>query len=151
MKKFSFNLDGVLNYRQQVLDGLQGEYARAMRRVQEQQTRLDKLQQQYRQLNIQFHEEAAAGITAADAMGYENGLRVLEQKIASETQVLKTLQQKAEEKRQQMLQAHLDATVLERLKEKKKEAYQKELQKSDEQFIDELVSATRVIEGSSSI
>ena len=151
MKKFSFNLDGVLNYRQQVLDGLQGEYSRAMRRVQEQQALLEEVKQRYQQLNLRFHEEAAAGITAADAMGFENGLRVLEQEIAHQTQTLKTLEQQAEEKRREMLQAHLDAAVLERLKEKKREAYQKEVQKSDEQFIDELVSAPRVSERSSRI
>ena len=42
-----------------------------------------------------------------------------------------------------MMQAHIDTTVLERLKEKKLQEYQKDVQKSDERFIDELVSASR--------
>ena len=141
MKKFQFGLDGVLGYRQQVLEGQQNEYSKALRRVREQQERLEDAQARYQALNRQFREEASVGISIADAMGFENGLRVLELEIARETQTLRTLEQEAEKLRGRVIQAHMDAAVLERLKEKKKDAYQKEVQKSDEQFIDELVSA----------
>ena len=144
MKKFQFGLDRVLDYRQRILEGRQNEYATATRRVQEQQARLDAVQERYQGLNNRFREEAAAGITIADAMSYENGLRVLEREIARETQTLQRLEQEAKEKRQRMLQAYMDATVLERLKEKQRDAYQKEVQKRDEQFIEELVSAARL-------
>ncbi|WP_294551560.1 flagellar export protein FliJ [uncultured Pseudoflavonifractor sp.] len=145
MKKFQFSLDNVLSYRQQVLEGQQNEYVKALRRVQEQQARVDDVRLRYQQLNQQFREEAASGITAADAMGFENGLRVLEMEITRESQTLQKLQRAAEEQRAKVLQAHMDAAVLERLKEKKRTAYQKEEQKRDEQFIDELVSANRVV------
>lgn len=145
MKKFKFGLDNVLSYRQQVLEGQQNEYVKALRSVQEQQARLEHTQLKYQKLNQQFREEAAAGITAADAMGFENGLRVLELEIVRETRTLQKLQREAEEQRSKVLQAHMDAAVLERLKEKKRIAYQKEEQKRDEQFIDELVSAMRVV------
>ena len=144
MKKFQFCLDRVLDYRQRILEGRQNEYATATRRVQEQQARLDAVQERYQSLNNRFREEAAAGITIADAMSYENGLRVLEREIARETQTLQRLEQEAKEKRQRMLQAYMDATVLERLKEKQRDAYEKEVQKRDEQFIEELVSAARL-------
>lgn len=144
MKKFQFGLDRVLDYRQRILEGRQNEYATATRRVQEQQARLDAGQERYQSLNNRFREEAAAGITIADAMSYENGLRVLEREIARETQTLQRLEQEAKEKRQRMLQAYMDATVLERLKEKQRDAYEKEVQKRDEQFIEELVSAARL-------
>ena len=144
MKKFQFGLDRVLDYRQRIMEGRQNEYATATRRVQEQQARLDAVQERYQSLNNRFREEAAAGITIADAMSYENGLRVLEREIARETQTLQRLEQEAKEKRQRMLQAYMDATVLERLKEKQRDAYEKEVQKRDEQFIEELVSAARL-------
>ncbi|WP_300268255.1 flagellar export protein FliJ [uncultured Flavonifractor sp.] len=144
MKKFQFGLDRVLDYRQRILEGRQNEYATATRRVQEQQARLDAVQERYQSLNNRFREEAATGITIADAMSYENGLRVLEREIARETQTLQRLEQEAKEKRQRMLQAYMDATVLERLKEKQRDAYEKEVQKRDEQFIEELVSAARL-------
>lgn len=141
MKRFRFGLDGVLGYRQQVLEGEQNEYAKALQRVREQQDRVEDAQARYQDLNQRFREEAAAGMTAADAMGFENGLRALEVEIARETQTLQTLRQEAEKKRARVLQAHMDAAVLERLKEKQRDAYQKEVQKSDERLIDELISA----------
>ena len=144
MKKFQFGLDRVLDYRQRILEGRQNEYATATRRVQEQQAKLDAVQERYQSLNNRFREEAAAGITIADAMSYENGLRVLEREIARETQTLQRLEQEAKEERKRMLQAYMDATVLERLKEKQRDAYEKEVQKRDEQFIEELVSAARL-------
>lgn len=146
MKKFQFGLDNVLGYRQQVLEGRQNEYARAARMVQEQQEKLDQIRDRYSQLNRQFREQAARGMTAADAMGFEYGLRGLEQQITREDCQLQKLQQEAEEKRSQMLQAHMDAAVLERLKEKKKNAYRKEVQKSDERMIEELVGTVRLME-----
>lgn len=141
MKRFRFGLDGVLGYRQQVLEGEQNEYAKALQRVREQQDRVEDAQARYQDLNQRFREEAAAGMTAADAMGFENGLRALEVEIARETQTFQTLRQEAEKKRARVLQAHMDAAVLERLKEKQRDAYQKEVQKSDERLIDELISA----------
>lgn len=141
MKQFRFGLDGVLGYRQQVLEGQQNEYAKALQRVREQQDRVEDAQARYQTLNRRFREEAAAGMTAADAMGFESGLRVLELEIAREMKTLQTLRQEAEEKWKRVLQAHMDAAVLERLKEKQQDAYRKEVQKSDERFIDELVSA----------
>ena len=71
------------------------------------------------------------------------GLRALEREIARETKALRDLEAEAEKRRIQMLQAHQDAAMLEKLKEKKQEDYRKAEQKQDELFIDELVSAVR--------
>lgn len=143
MKKFRFGLDSVLDYRRQVLDGCQGEYAQAMEQVRRQEARKADAEDRYCQLNREFRDEAAAGITAADALVYEGGLRLLEQEIARETQLLEECRRIAEEKREQMMRAHIDKTVLERLREKKWQDYNKEVQKSNELFVEELVSAAR--------
>lgn len=143
MKKFQFGLDSVLDYRQQVLESRQNEYAKGLQKVAQQQQVLDEIQVRYHDLNRRFREEAALGITIADAMAFENGLRVLEMEITRESKRLKELEAEVEKLRARVLEAHQDAAILERLKEKKKDAYQKQLQKQDEQFIDELVSAVR--------
>ncbi len=149
MKKFQFSLDSILGYRQQVLESRQNEYAKALAQLREQQARVDDAKERYRRTNQQFREQAANGITAADALGFENGLRALEHEIARETRRLEELRQKAEEKRALVVEAHKDATMLERLKDKQLDAYQKDLQKNDERFIDELISATRAAKSES--
>ena len=40
MKRFQFGLDTVLQYKRQVLDGAQNEYAEAIQRVRQQERRL---------------------------------------------------------------------------------------------------------------
>lgn len=143
MKKFRFGLDSVLDYRRQVLDSCQGEYAQALDQVRQQETRKAEVEDRYRQLNQEFRDAAAAGITAADALAYEGGLRLLEMEINRESKLLEEYRRTAEEKRERMMQAHIDKAALERLREKKWQDYNKEVQKSDELFIDELVSARR--------
>lgn len=147
MKKFRFGLDSVLDYRRQVLDSCQGEYAQALDQVRQQEARKAATEDRYRQLNQEFRDAAAAGITAADALTYEGGLRALEQEITRESKLLEEYRRTAEEKRERMMQAHIDKAALERLREKKWQDYNKEVQKSDELFIDELVSARRGVAG----
>lgn len=67
----------------------------------------------------------------------------MEQEIAREVKILQERESQAEKHRALVLQAHMDASILERLKEKQQTAYQKEVQKQDERFIDELISAER--------
>ena len=88
---------------------------------------------------------AEEGITIADAMGYETGLRVLEKEIQAQEKRLRQLQEEAEEKRLKMVAARQETASLEKLRDHKLEDYQKMVQKQEEQFIDELVSTTRVM------
>ena len=145
MKKFQFSLDTVLRYKLQVLENLQNESAVAAPRVREQEALLRQTEGRYRDLNQEFREAAAEGITIADAMGYESGLRVLEKEIQAQEKRLRQLQDEAEEKRLKMVAARQETASLEKLRDHKLEDYQKMVQKQEEQFIDELVSTTRVM------
>ena len=84
MKRFQFGLDTVLQYKRQVLDGAQNEYAEVIQRVRQQERRLREAEARHRSLNQQFRRAEAEGITIADAMGYEMGLRMLEGEIQRE-------------------------------------------------------------------
>ena len=95
MKKFRFGLDSVLDYRRQVLDGCQGEYAQALDQVRQQEARKAETEDRYRRLNQEFRDTAAAGITAADALTYEGGLRLLEREIAQEDKLLEDAREPA--------------------------------------------------------
>ena len=145
MKKFQFSLETVLRYKEQVLESLQNEYAAAAQRVREQEALLRQTEGRYRDLNQEFRTAAEEGITIADAMGYETGLRVLEKGIQAQEKRLRQLQEEAEEKRLKMVAARQETASLEKLRDHKLEDYQKMVQKQEEQFIDELVSTTRVM------
>lgn len=79
-------------------------------------------------------------------MGYEMGLRMLEGEIQREESRRTSFQTEAEERRKRMIAARQDTSSLEKLREKKLESYEKELQRQEELRIDELVANTRAVE-----
>lgn len=143
MKKFKFSLDTVLSYKQQVLGALQGEYAEAMAQVRAQEALLEKLWQEYRDCNEDYRDQAMEGMPITDALMYQNALRAAEQEIQRETKRLEELQAEAERRREKMVDAKKETSSIEKLREKKLDAYHKAEAKSEELFIEEFVSSTR--------
>lgn len=145
MKKFKFSLDSVLSYKQQVLDALKGEHAAILAQVREQEEVLEAVWKAYRDCNEEYRQRKAEGITVTDAMFYQNGLRVLERDIQRETEKLEALRRKEEKKRQEVVDAKIDTSSIEKLKEHKLEDYRKAEQKAEEQRIEEFVSTARAM------
>ncbi len=140
MKKFKFSLDTVLTYKQQVLDSLQTEHAVAIAEVQKQREKLTHLQHSYRVYAEEYQTRCKEGMGIKDAIAYQAGLRAREREIEQEMGVLSNLQRKEEEKRNLVVEAKLETSSLEKLQEKKLNAYNTALAKSEEQFIEEFVS-----------
>ena len=149
MKKFQFSLDHVLDYKQQVLEGLQNEHAIMIQRVRSQEECLEGLRQRYRDCNRELREAEAVGITVAEAMRLESGLRFWEKEIVKNEKLLAQYQKETEEKRKQVVAARQDTASLEKLKDKKHMDYRREVQKGEEQFIEELVAARRIVTAAS--
>ena len=143
MKKFKFSLDTVLSYKEQVLDALKGEHAAILVKVREQEDYLDGLWSKYRAYNAEYSQRKIEGMTILDATIYQSGLRHMETVIQQETERLETLRKEEEAKRQEVVEAKKETSSLDKLKEKKLEAYHKEEAKSEELFIEEFVSSTR--------
>lgn len=144
MKKFKFSLDTVLSYKQQVLEALQGEHALALAAVREQETLLEDLWQEYREYNAEYRRRAEEGLVLTEALMYQNGLRAAEQEIQRQTQRLEDLRAEEEKKRERVVEAKKDTSSIEKLKEKKLDAYHKAEAKSEEAFIEEFVSTMRI-------
>ena len=144
MKKFKFSLDTVLSYKQQVLEALQGEHALALAAVRAQEELLEDLWQGYRDYNAEYRQRAEEGLPRTEALMYQNGLRAAEQEIQRETRRLEELQAEEEKKREAVVEAKKDTSSIEKLKEKKLDAYRRAEAKSEETFIEEFVSTMRV-------
>ena len=143
MKKFKFSLDSVLSYKQQVLDALKGEHAAILAQVHAQEDVLEAAWREYRDCNAEYSQRKAEGMTITDALVYQNGLRVLERNIQRETDKLEELRRKEEKKRQEVVDAKIDTSSIEKLKEHKLEDYNKAVQKDEEKLIDEFVSSAQ--------
>ena len=144
MKKFKFSLDTVLSYKEQVLEALQGEHALALAAVREQEALLENLWKQYRDYNAEYRRRAEEGLPLTEALMYQNGLRAAEQEIQRETRRLEELRAEEEKRREKVVEAKKDTSSIEKLREKKLDAYHKAEAKSEEAFIEEFVSTMRV-------
>ena len=81
MKKFFFSLDTVLNYKEQVLDGLKAEHARILMKVRECEHAIEMLEQEHLRCAGEFRENRFNGMKISDIHTYENYLEALGIKI----------------------------------------------------------------------
>ena len=145
MKKCRFSLVSVLDYKQQALDALQVEHGAILARIKAQESAIEEMEAAYRQLDGEFARRKLEGITIVDAMKYDQYLRARERELKEAYQRLEDLREQAEKKRQEVVEAKKETSSIEKLREKKLDAYNKAVQKSEEAMIDELVSTKRVM------
>ena len=89
MKRFQFSLNTVLSYKQQVLEELQNEHGQLLYQVRQQELVLQAAEERYRGLNLEFRQAETEGLTIAEALRYESGLRFLEDEIQREAKRLR--------------------------------------------------------------
>lgn len=143
MKKFSFSLENVLNYKQQILENLQNEHGLILDEIRTQERLIESLKDQFVNCSRSLNQEEYQGVTVMQIQAYKNYLDVLTYKIKREQEVLGVLKTKEELKRGQVIEAKKDSASIEKLKEKKVESYNRELLKQDEQMIEEFVMNSR--------
>lgn len=149
MKKFQFSLETVLEYKQQVLESLQAEHGEILARIRRQEERIGQLEADYRALSGEFNQRKAEGITVLEAIKYEQYLRSSERQIEEAYEHLRSLQKEEEKKRNEVVEAKKETSTIEKLKEKKLEAYNKAVLKSEEAVIEEFVTTKRIMESQS--
>jgi flagellar FliJ protein len=145
MKKFKFSLETVLDYKQQVLDSLRTEHGAILAQLRAQEDAVRRLEEQYQELNADFCRRKMEGMTICEALGFEQYLRMEEHRIEKETQRLHEIQKQEEAKRSEVVDAKLETSSIEKLREKKLDGYHKAIQKAEELQIEEFVSTTRAM------
>ena len=143
MKKFSFPLHTVLNYKQQVLDNLRNQQAQIISDIFKAEKRIEDLQSQNRSWAQELQERQMKGMTVREMGTYANYLNNLQVREKLEKEALTRLEERKEEKRKEVVAAKTETASIELLKEKKFAQYEYEVQKSEEQFIEEFVSNVR--------
>jgi flagellar FliJ protein len=148
MKKFSFPLDTVLNYKDQILDNLKSEHALILAHVTQQEQKILTLSEQRGVACTRFREETHCGMTVSAMREYESYITYMQQRILYEEGTLLKLKKKEEHKRNEVVEARKEKASIEKLKEKKLNLYNKEVLRSEELFIEEFVSNTMSVHNS---
>ena len=140
MKRFQYNLQSVLEYKQRVLDDLKEQYALRMKFVEEKKQEIDGLRAKADALNREFDEVKQQGAVIEKFLMYSSMIDNLDKQVEVEKETLKILQANADKKKEEVIAANIDVNKFEKLKEKKQEIFKAQEQKDQEAFIDEFVS-----------
>ena len=140
MKKFKYSLETVYQFKLQVLDKVKEEYAIKQQEVLNQQSLINRLQEELFHYEDEFERVKQEGASIETIMMYVNGIERMEKRIGKEKDELIRRTVIAEEKKREVIKANVDTNAFEKLKEKKLEEYRVQGQKAEEQFIEEFVS-----------
>ena len=140
MKKFKYSLETVYQFKLQVLDKVKEEYAIKQQEVLNQQSLINRLQEELFHYEEEFERVKQEGASIETIMMYVNGIERMEKRIGKEKDELIRRTVIAEEKKREVIKANVDTNAIEKLKEKKLEEYRVQGQKAEEQFIEEFVS-----------
>ena len=143
MKRFHFQLEPVLKYKQQTLDSLMNELAEAQMVAAAQEKVRDDAIARLAAYDAEFAEKRATGFTNLEAVEYEAGQQVLEQRLQREEKLLALRRRELEAKRQQVVEARQETHTIERLKEIRRGEYDTAAAKAEERALDDLTAARR--------
>lgn len=146
MKQFNYRLETVLAYKTQVLDNLKTEHAVILQKVNRKQEEIKGLNRELVSYESGFDEVKEKGAAIEDYRLFDMCIGRMEEIIDAEKERLQKLRQEEDAKKQEVVEAKVDTSKFEKLKEKKFQEYQKAVMKADEQFIEEFVSNTTLRE-----
>jgi flagellar FliJ protein len=142
LKRFEYRLETVLDYKTQVLDNLKTEHAAIMQNVNKKQEQIRSLKQELTGYESEFDEVKVAGATIENYRLFDMCIGRMEQIIDEEKERLQVLRRQEDAKKQEVIEAKVDTSRYEKLKDRKLREYQKAVAKADEIFVEEFVSGT---------
>lgn len=143
MKRFQFQLEPVLNFKQQGLDALMAELAAIQASVIAQENKRSAAYQALADYDAESVRKNAEGVSVIEAMQRQSCQQVLAKRARHEDAELERLRKEAEKKREEIAEARKETHSLERLKETRKNEFNAELAKAEEKELDDLTAARR--------
>lgn len=144
MKKFSYRLETVLDYKTQVLDNLKTEHAVIIQNVNRKQEEIRGLKRELSGYEDGFDQVKEAGSTIENYLLFDMYIGHMEKRIDEEKERLYRLREQEDAKKQEVIEAKVDTSRYEKLKERKLQEYQRAVAKADETFVEEFVMGTNL-------
>ena len=147
MKRFQFQLEPVLNYKEQALDSLLIELGTLQAQVRAQEKIRAEADARLADYEAEYTEKREQGLTVVEAMECQSCQQVLDRRARQEKEKLLRLQTQAESKRRQVVEARKETRSLEKLREVRLSEYDKAAAKEEEKILDDLTAAKRAQAG----
>jgi len=140
MAKFKYRLQPILNLKSQIEDNLKNELGKALRKLQEEEAVLLGLEQE-REENIEIlNRKASAGITVESLKRHNAYIYRLREEIISQKENVNCARLNVDKVRGELVKIMQEREMLDRLKDKKYQAFLKEQLKKEQRLNDEIVS-----------
>lgn len=143
MKSFRYSLEAVKEYKGRVLDDALSELAECMERLNRQERYLSALYMKRFELESSFRQLKSKGGAIQEFQLLQDMLDRRAEEIQMEEARLLKLQKEADEKKDKLLEAKVDVSKLDKLKEHQLSDYKKDEQRAEERFIEEFVAFGR--------
>jgi len=139
MKKFSFPLQLLLDYREKKEDRLRKELAQIKKRLEKERKNLAQLQldsmTNIRELRKEHRSEK---VEIALVLLYYSYLDKLIHQIKKQSEVVTNISREMEKKRKQLIEARKEKKIIEKLKERKWAEFSHHRKKTEQNFLDEM-------------
>ena len=146
MKKFQFNLQKLLSYKEQLLDGELMNLAVLNSMLARKKQKLQRLCQERIASRTQFEKEIQSGLNAADFAVYNRYEKRISRQIQDVTRSIETIRAQVEAQIERIKDLKMETKSLESIKEIRYEEYRAEQLKKEELFIDEFVAGRSIAE-----
>ena len=137
--KFIFSLETVLRDREIKKNEAEKEYREALNKADKQRLQINKMRNDLANARRETQRvRQGGGHLAAALVSIEEFIVGQKIRTARQSEILKGLEDIAEQKRLVLVEVHKDFKALEKLKEKKYEEFKKEKAKKELKFLDEV-------------
>ena len=143
MKRFQFQLEPVLSFKQQGLDALMVELSAIQASVVAQENKRSAAYQKLADYDAESVRKNAEGLTVIEAMERQSCQQVLARRARQEDAELERLRREAEKKRAEIVEARKETHSLEKLRETRKNEFNAAMAKAEEKELDALTAARR--------
>ena len=138
MKSFQFSLSALCVLREQQEQAAQKKYAEALHFCEEAATRVENASHELMTCWRDLTGKLSAGVSAVEFLRARAWCNVLELRLKERTAALEQARLKVDAVWQEMLTATRDRESLDRFRDKKRRAYNVEVQRQEQKELDEL-------------
>ncbi|MCL2055934.1 MAG: flagellar export protein FliJ [Oscillospiraceae bacterium] len=145
MKKFSFSLQKLLDFKEQMLESERNILTEMNAVLSTLQSELSGLYAEHESKTLDLRERTAYGITPPELAAHKNYLLSVDQAIRDKLRQIELQQEAIDRQTTKVMEAKREVSTIEKLREKKLEEYNYKDMKEQELFIEEFVTTSKAM------
>lgn len=143
MRRNVFNLERVLHFRRETEKLRKMELALARQEHEMAEDRLRREEEAMEKLNLEYMSKQLEGISAYEMQLYADFFRKKKVDILQQRDKVTDLNRQVVEKKDHLIEAATEKKIMEQLKQKKVQAFEKEIAVKEQAFLDEIALQRR--------